>query len=420
MKSIIITIITLTAGISFGQVDSHYVNTGLNDLIESAIIKNSELSPIEYKRKAELVKKNQVSMQPTPEFEIMGEMIPVNMEGRPTYKAMLSQGIILSDRLDENEKLVDINVKEQEITKDIVRLKLIRDIKLNYFKLYLTERMLEYNEEYMEILQNVIRSQEINYSVGRGVQNHILKSNNELQKLELEKMDLESNRKVFINNLEVLSNTNLDTFFQTQNVNLILVLKTQIVDTNMLIADMLTSNPEFRFIDNKVLQNKIQRNLAGSEKTPDLMIKGGYSYNADMYKSFVMVGLGISLPFVPWNSKRIDAKIQETELLDKMYLEEYKNVSQYLLRDMRNSLYKINTSSDKLDYIKNVFLPQTDQTFKSTLQAYVTATDDFLNLLDSYRSLREANLMLLEEQADYLMQVSELEFIVGKQIFKIN
>ncbi|MCB0724802.1 MAG: TolC family protein [Ignavibacteriae bacterium] len=422
MKSIItiLNIILLTAGISYGQSDSVFVPHGLNDLIESAVVRNSELSPVEYKRRVELTKKTQVSMQPAPNLELMTDLIPVDLEGRPRYKVILSQGIVLSDKLGESEKLVEASAKDQEITKDVIRLQLTRDIKLNYFRLYLTEKMLEYNEEYAEILQSVIKSQEINYSVGKGVQNHILKSNNELQKLELERMDLESMRRVYINNLEVLSNTTLDTSFSTQNVNLILILKAQMPDTTELIADMLTNNPEFKLIDNKILKNKIQKNLAGTERTPDLMITGGYSYNAQMYKSFIMVGLGISLPFVPWNSKRIDAKVEETELLDKQYLEEYKTTSQYLIKDMRNSLEKIRTSSERLEYIKNVLLPQTDQTFKSSLQAYVSATDDFLNLLDSYRSLREANLMLLEEQADYLMQVSDLEFIIGKQIFKIN
>ena len=422
MKSIItiLNIILLTAGISYGQSDSVFVPHGLNDLIESAVVRNSELSPVEYKRRVELTKKTQVSMQPAPNLELMTDLIPVDLEGRPRYKVILSQGIVLSDKLGESEKLVEASAKDQEITKDVIRLQLTRDIKLNYFRLYLTEKMLEYNEEYAEILQSVIKSQEINYSVGKGVQNHILKSNNELQKLELERIDLESIRRVYINNLEVLSNTTLDTSFSTQNVNLILILKAQMPDTTELIADMLTNNPEFKLIDNKILKNKIQRNLAGTERTPDLMVTGGYSYNAQMYKSFIMVGLGISLPFVPWNSKRIDAKVEETELLDKQYLEEYKTTSQYLIKDMRNSLEKIRTSSERLEYIKNVLLPQTDQTFKSSLQAYVSATDDFLNLLDSYRSLREANLMLLEEQADYLMQVSDLEFIIGKQIFKIN
>ena len=422
MKSIItiLNIILLTAGISYGQSDSVFVPHGLNDLIELAVVRNSELSPVEYKRRVELTKKTQVSMQPAPNLELMTDLIPVDLEGRPRYKVILSQGIVLSDKLGESEKLVEASAKDQEITKDVIRLQLTRDIKLNYFRLYLTEKMLEYNEEYSEILQSVIKSQEINYSVGKGVQNHILKSNNELQKLELERIDLESRRRVYINNLEVLSNTTLDTSFSTQNVNLILILKAQMPDTTELIADMLTNNPEFKLIDNKILKNKIQRNLAGTERTPDLMVTGGYSYNAQMYKSFIMVGLGISLPFVPWNSKRIDAKVEETELLDKQYLEEYKTTSQYLIKDMRNSIEKIRTSSDRLEYIKNVLLPQTDQTFKSSLQAYVSATDDFLNLLDSYRSLREANLMLLEEQADYLMQVSDLEFIIGKQIFKIN
>lgn len=422
MKSIIIiiSIILFTAGSLYSQPGGISKPRGLNDLIDSAVTINSELTPIEYRRRAELTRKNQESMQPVPMLEFMAEMIPINLEGRPTYKAILSQGLVISDRLDQNKSLIEASAKEQEIMKEVVRLQLIRDLKLNYFRLYLTEKLLEFNEEYVEILLSIIKSQEINYSVGRGVQNHILKSNNELQKLELERLDLESARRVYINNIEVLSNTKLDSAFRTRNVNLLLIVNSPKPDTVKLIADMLENNPEFRLIDNKILMNKIQRNIAGTDRTPDLMLKGGYSYNAEMYKNFIMVGLGISLPFVPWNSKRIDAKIEEAEVLDKMYLAEYENTMQYLIKDMRNSLVRIETSLERLNYLRDVLLPQTDQTFESSLTAYVSATDDFLNLLDSYRSLREANLMLLEEQADYLMEVSELEYITGKQIFIIN
>lgn len=423
MKSIIITLITffvINSGNLYAQKDSIKIQSGLNDLIKSAVEGNSRLSPLEYKRRAELTRKNQLSMQPPPGFEFMVEMMPVNFEGRPIYKAMLTQEIILSDRLGESGLLAEAGAKEQEILKDRLRLELIRDIKLNYFSLYLTEKLLDYNKEYEEILLSVIKSQEISYSVGKGVQNHILKSNNELQKLELERLDLESAKDIYINNIGIVSNNKLDTEFRTQNVNLLLIITAPKLDTVKLIKEMLTYNPEFKLIDNKIAQSKIERNIAGYEKTPDIMFKGGYSYNADMYKSFIMVGLGISLPFVPWNVKRIDAKIEETEMLNKMYLEEYNSTAQYLVTDMKNSIRKVNSSLEKIEYLRDVLLPQTYQTFSSSLEAYVTATDDFLNLLDSYRSLREVNLMLLKEQANYLKEISQLEFITGKQIFEIN
>jgi hypothetical protein len=43
-----------------------------------------------------------------------------------------------------------------------------------------------------------------------------------------------------------------------------------------------------------------------------------------------------------------------------------------------------------------------------------------MNLLDSYRKIREADEKLVKEETEYLKQLGELEFLLGTQITKIN
>ncbi len=87
---------------------------------------------------------------------------------------------------------------------------------------------------------------------------------------------------------------------------------------------------------------------------------------------------------------------------------------------LKNNLIKINSSQEKIRYISTILIPQTEQTFKSALVSYESALTEFIDLLDTYRSLRENNKMLVEEETNYLILISSLEKIIGKQILTIN
>ncbi|MBK9333117.1 MAG: hypothetical protein IPM96_12100 [Ignavibacteria bacterium] len=81
---------------------------------------------------------------------------------------------------------------------------------------------------------------------------------------------------------------------------------------------------------------------------------------------------------------------------------------------------KINSSQEKIKYLNEVLIPQTEQTFKSSLISYETAANQFIDLLDTFRTLRENNKMLVEEETNYLILISSLEKIIGKQILTVN
>jgi outer membrane protein TolC len=106
--------------------------------------------------------------------------------------------------------------------------------------------------------------------------------------------------------------------------------------------------------------------------------------------------------------------------MEKKYDAAYKTTDQYLTNEFQNKIVQIRSTLEKIKYLEEVLIPQTDQTFMSNFGSYETASEDFLNLLDSYRDLRNANLMLIEMETMYLKQLSELEFIIGNQIFSIN
>jgi len=418
---ILLNIILYTGNISAQQDSSgNYYNPGLNDLVNSALNSNSKLQPIEYEKKILSANISSVNKQSSPMLQFMVDLLPVDFSNAGEYSVTYSQPLKLFGKLDEQERLARIKSGKPLIEKRELEIELIRSVKENYFMLSLNEKLTEFNKEFQKIMKSISSSIEIQYSTGKGNQYEILKSNNELQKLLLEEIDLRNIRKIFINNLSTLSNELLSENFKTKNIDILLKIDPPVLDSAVLIKDMNSNNIEFQYLEQLNKENISEKNIAELERKPDLELMSGYKYMSDSKENFLLFSVLIDLPFMPWNSKRIDAMLTEKLLMEKKISAEYRSLETNLGNELRNNIVKINSSLEKINYIRSILIPQTEQVFRSSLISYETSSAGFIDLLDTYRELRENNQMLFKEEIEYLISVSELEKLTGKQILTIN
>lgn len=419
MKYISVIIIVLISAItSFARTEPDTLKvTRLRDLIEYAVTRNSKIEPIEYRRKIELIKKEQVNNQPTPMFEAMVDHIPLDFMTKPEYAVFYSQRLVLPKKLSTFELRGDVNAKRQYIIEEQLKIELIRQVKTSYYNLYYYEKLLEYNSEYRSIIKDIIKSLELSYASGMGTQSRILKMNNELQMLEFEKTEIESMRKVFVNNLRVLTDLNIPDTLRTKDLQVVLNTAFEL-DSLKLTEIMLKNNPEFKMVDNMVESSRIERKIAEIDKIPDITFKGGFKYMAKEPMSFLMFSVGIDLPFMPWNTKRINAMVDESKIME-LQAESIRNSSLlYMKNELQSMLIMINSIKEKITYLNEVLIPQTEQTFNSTLVSYSSGSDEFMNLLDTYRNMREIYQMRAKEETGLLKQYGELEFLLGNDLIK--
>lgn len=422
MKLILINIL-LISGLVSGQPDTankHYGNFGLNDLITSALRSNVKIQPLEYERKILSAKIGQVNQQPSPMLQFMLDYLPVNFMNAGEYDIFYSQPLKLFGKLNAQEKLARTNSLKPLIEKKELENELIRSVKENYYMLSVNERLLSFNNEFRQIINTITSSLEIRYSAGKGNQYEILKSNNEFQNLLLEEIELSNNKKILINNLRTLSGLDLPDSFKTKNLEILVNIPPPEFDSVKLSEDMISNNTDFKYLDQMLLENKLETSVTRLEKKPDLNLMTGYRYMSETGESFLAFSVTVDLPFVPWNEKRIDAEIKEKLINEKKINSEARSLEVNLKNELKNIIVKINSSLEKIRYISSILIPQTEQTFKSSLISYETASIQLMDLLDTYRSLRENNKMLVEEETNYLISVSELEKLIGKQILIIN
>lgn len=409
-KLIIFLSIVINVALVRAQTDSMKI-AGLNDLISSAFGRNVKFEPIEIQKRVELSKKNQVNKQPMPMFEGMVDYIPFDFMAKPEYGAFYSQKLMLG-KLGDMELMSGIKANKKDIERDMLKIELVKQIKQNYFQLYNLERLLAFNTEYQKIMKNIIKTLENSYSSGMGSQSQILKMNNELQIMELEQIEMNEMKKVSINNMRVLANTNLSDDFSTKNITETNMTE---LDTNKLISQMLANNPEFKMINNMLEETKLEKKIAENDKIPDITLRGGIKYMAKEPMTFMTFGIGIDLSFMPWNRQRIEAVVEEKTLTELQVSSVRSSTFQYMRNELVSMIIMLNTIKKKADYIREVLIPQTQQTFNSSLVSYSSSANEFMNLLDSYRKLREADQMLITEETKYLTQFAELEFLIGKE-----
>jgi outer membrane protein TolC len=237
--------------------------------------------------------------------------------------------------------------------------------------------------------------------------------NNELQMMELEQIEMTEMKKVSINNMRVLANVNLPDNFVTKDVSESNITE---LDSNRLIRQMLTNNPEFKMINNMIDETRLEKKIAENDRIPDITLKGGVKYMANDNMTYMTFGIGIDLSFMPWNTKRIDAVVEEKRLTELQVSSVQSSTFQYMRNELVSMIIMLNTIKNKADYIREVLIPQTEQTFNSSLVSYSASANEFMNLLDSYRKLREADQMLITEETNYLKQYAELEFLIGTRI----
>lgn len=414
-KLIIFLSIVTSITLAKAQTDSIKM-AGLNDLITFAFGKNVKFEPIEIQKRVELSKKNQVNKQPMPMLEGMVDYIPFDFMSKPEYGAFYSQKLMLG-KLGDMELMSGIKASKKDIERDMLKIELVKQIKQNYFQLYNLERLLAFNTEYQKIMKNIIKTLENSYASGMGSQSQILKMNNELQIMELEQIEMNEMKKVTINNMRVLANTDLPDDFSTKNITETNMTE---LDTNKLIIQMLTNNPEFKMINNMLEETRLEKKIAENDKIPDITLKGGIKYMAKEPMTFMTFGIGIDLSFMPWNRQRIDAVIEEKTLTELQVSSIQNSTFQYMRNELVSMIVMLNTFKKKADYIRKILIPQTQQTFNSSLVSYSSSANEFMNLLDSYRKLREADQMLITEETKYMTQYAELEFLIGKEYKILN
>ena len=374
----------------------------LDTLIQRGIKHNPLLHAFDAKIQSIESQADKVAFLPDPSVEatyFTNEIITAN--GPQTAQFMLKQTFPWFGSLSAKEASVRASSKIIMEKKKLATLQFIFQIKSNYYKLAAVQKKNRLLSDYISLLNNFYASTLSRYTHGNGMQQDILKVQTELSSIKSRQLGLSSLRAHLSSQLNYLSYTEWDSVRATFPKDS-LILKTDLnIQQNHLIKSLYSKKKQLQLLQ-KYVQKSALPKLSFALKYHLINEKTSVLENKDAFG----ISIGASLPL--WIGKYAS----EEEQYEQQELE-----TDYIIRDqekkqteaIRYLAYAIAEKQERLRIYQTDLIPKAQLTLKSSMNAYETGKQSFLNLLDAQRMLLNLQLEEISIQESLYLTYSEYQ-----------
>ena len=294
---------------------------------------------------------------------------------------------------------------------------LVRSVSEDYFNLYFTDQSIRINKENIGLLKSFVEIAETRYSVGRGIQQDVLKAQVSLSKFEEKLINLDFDRKKIVARINTLMNRDPQTpliipgtLSKTENV----------LSESELMELVEETRPLLRAIKHRIKSKKKMAKYSRKLVLPDLAVGVAYTQRDELTAGamggadFLSVNVGFSLPIKPGN--RQSSKVEESEASVRIFEESYKNALNNVRRDIEINYSDIYKGNELIVLYTERLLPQARQSLNSALSGYQVDKVDFITLLNNQVTLFEHQINYFRILSDYEKSIARLEATVGMKL----
>jgi cobalt-zinc-cadmium efflux system outer membrane protein len=378
------------------------------------------LKSMNYRITSDKLLAEQKDYQPDPMFEFELDDIMSNFSRVGMINFFISQMFMFPGKTGLERKSVLNNSEMMENDFKNMAVNMINMVKMNYYDLYFIEQKLQINHENQLIMQNFATAAEARYSVGKGMQQEVFKSQIELSKLQNEEYMLNQQKKNILSELtrltkvEIAENTKIS--FRDIDIDFLLNMdhfRFNEFNTELLVKYAFKNRPDLKALESKKNMNQTDLEMAKLSRMPDFSLKLGYKILPFEEKNAFNVMLGVSIPIAPWTSGKYDYSVRKSEVTIKSTDEEIESRKNDIRNEVVNSVNSLLTAKQTMNYYYTVMIPQTENSLKATQFNYENGMTSFVDLLDSYRMYQEAKLMFYESVTMYLKMIADVEKATG-------
>jgi outer membrane protein TolC len=352
---------------------------------------------------------------PTVKFETMGHLIPPTlMRGDPSSARTygIEQEIPFPGKRGLKESIAAVEAESQQRSNELVRLKVMSELKQAFFDLYLIHKSIDILLKNKELLQNFENIAESRYKVGQTTQQDVLKAQVEESKI-LDKLLVQGQKKrtaeAKINSLlfrpaETPVGTPAE--FKKAEFGYSLEELTQLAQAN---------SPALKARESEIAGKRYGVELARKNYYPDFTV--GLTYferdqNPGMYAPMVSA----TLPLYFWRKQQPELEAARLNLSSARNMrDDTSSTIQYQVKEA----YTTATTSEKLaNLYGSAIVPQSNLALNSAIANYQVGKIDFLQLIDASMSLLEYELKYYEAMAEFHKALAQLEPLVGVDLIK--
>jgi outer membrane protein TolC len=148
------------------------------------------------------------------------------------------------------------------------------------------------------------------------------------------------------------------------------------------------------------------------------MVKGQRYNDAAEAVSELDAGLSFTIPWV--NPGKYSAGVREARANVAAAEQGLDREQKEALRLLRDQLAKVETFHHHVELFRDKLVPQAQQAFDATRLSYESGKATFLDWISSQRNVRDIEAMGREHLAHYQMAVTELEAVIGADVYSPN
>ncbi len=415
-NSIWVFLLILFAFNNYAQVDD------LDQMIEQAILLSPKIKMIKAKRDGAFNRIEQNSNLPDPMLTFGLMNLPTNSfsltQDPMTQKVVgIKQTFPFPGKLGaiEDAAAVDTLIVDQEIADAANEIR--KNISKKYYELGYLKRSIELSKESKLLLQDIAKVVSTKYTVGSASQQNLLKVQLEITNITEEIDEVEGRKKSVL--AELNSYLLRDT---TTPIKTIYFEEIDFIEVTTAQLDSLSRihRPYLKGIQLAVKKSELTGIAAEKNYYPNITFGLQYAFREQVaatglqLNNLISVVVGVTLPFN--YGGKVSAKVEEAMSMKHFYSNQYALALQSLQSNFGGAVANLNSLKERIKLFEEGLLPQAKQNLTATLSHYQVGHIDFINVIDAQDQLFKIETNVYRLKTNYLKQISDLEFLVGKSL----
>jgi outer membrane protein, heavy metal efflux system len=404
----------------------------VDSLINEALRNNKQLKSLEQKIKSAGYKSESVGYLPAPTLGIEFQQVPFN-DPNPFTQAIsqnlsFSQMFMLGGKLSSMSDAEKQNIYIAQNDYDIIKQKLIAEVKEEYYKIWMNEHHGDIRGENIIILRDLLNSTEKSYQLNRAKYSEVLLLKAELAsyKTDLDVLNNQVMAEVYkMNNLlgREINNTDIEVHHEWKIDSLAL-------STKEVEEMVLNNNPSIKKMGSMIKMSELEVRANNKEYVPDLMLQGmvmrmprgmilttktdpmminGLGETEYMYS----IMASVTLPFMPWASGKISSKEEELKADISGLSLERTNMQREMTAQVNASLKKLESKREEVMLYENDVIPLYKKAFEAQLVEYRNNQLSINTLLETMRSILLKEEAQAEVKMEYEMTLADIYMMAG-------
>ena len=293
--------------------------------------------------------------------------------------------------------------------------RVVRDVKLAYFELALTDETVRLLSGNRRILEQFLRIAEGRYGVGQAAQAEVLKAQTQLGRMTEELLRMERERPVIEAELVRLLG-------RRGNAASIVAQLPQINDAALNLEALqeaaLRERPQLLGLQSAIERSAKTLDLARKEAQPDFDLRFAYGQrerNLDGMRREDVFSLTVAMNLPVWRKDKIEPRIAEAQAMREQTLDVQQAQQNEVLARLRQQVAVAEQSRKSVGLYETDILPQARLAVEATLSAYNVSRVDLLTLLDSQMTLFGYEISRAKELVNLNKALAEIDLLTGKQ-----